>query len=78
MEGEVELPDDGMTTMLPEAVADALLADAVAEAEVGMLVAVEERSQQHVNHKDRYNISSLRQPCSSRRWNQSVENTYKL
>jgi hypothetical protein len=42
MDGEVEFPD-GMTTMLPEAVADALLPDAVADAEVGMLVAEEEQ-----------------------------------
>jgi hypothetical protein len=41
IDGEVELPE-GMTIMLPEAVADALLPDAVADAEVGMLVAVEE------------------------------------
>jgi hypothetical protein len=31
-----------MTTMLPEAVEDALLPDAVADAEVGMSLAVEE------------------------------------
>jgi hypothetical protein len=41
MDGEVELPE-GMTIKLPDAVDDALLPDAVADAEVGMLVAAKE------------------------------------